>query len=314
MTGRSDSSLAAILLTQRLVESTADPLKASEYWDLLSLVSDPATLLGADVATIISFGVLADSAARLRQRLEAATSLAFELDRMEQSGIRVVASVDDEYPAGLAALGHGAPPLLYVAGDTSLLAADLLGVVGSRDVAEHAADAAAAAAREAARNGVGVVSGGAPGVDRLAMSAAVDAGAVSVGVMADSLLRTVRDPEVRRAVIEGSACLCTPYKPSAGFSGANAMGRNKLIYALSVATLVVASEVESGGTWAGAVEALRAGIAPVIAWVGEGATPGNERLTTLGAVPLRAVEDLFPLPSALPIRVVEPPQQLTLDV
>lgn len=42
------------------------------------------------------------------------------------------------------------------------------------------------------------------------------------------------------------------------------MGRNKLVYALSKATVVVASSEGSGGTWAGAVEALEKGYCPVL--------------------------------------------------
>jgi len=53
------------------------------------------------------------------------------------------------------------------------------------------------------------------------------------------------------------------------------MGRNKLIYAMSTATLVVECEEGSGGTWAGAVEALRGRTAPVIAWTGVGAVRGT---------------------------------------
>lgn len=65
------------------------------------------------------------------------------------------------------------------------------------------------------------------------------------------------EPETRSAVIEGQACLCTPLKPSAGFSVANAVGLNKVVYGLSNATLVVASDLKKGGTWAGAHEAIR---------------------------------------------------------
>ena len=46
MSSHSDTSLAALLLTQRLVETAAQPLKASEYWAVLDKVHDPATLLG----------------------------------------------------------------------------------------------------------------------------------------------------------------------------------------------------------------------------------------------------------------------------
>ena len=295
--GRTDASLAAMLLTQRLVDASAQPLKAAEYWDLLAAVPDPSALLGLTVDACLGLGVAPDVAERAVQLLDAATAFAFELDRLEQSGVRVIPSVDDAYPTALRALERAAPPLLYAAGDVSLLSAELLGVVGSREVDDAGAEVAKAAAAGAARNGIGVVSGGAKGVDRLAMNAAVEAGGTAVGVLADSLLRTTRDPDVRRLVTDGVVCLCTPYKPSTGFTVANAMGRNKLIYALSAATLVVACEAEKGGTWAGAVEALRQGIAPVLVWTGDGAGDGNRRLASMGGRGVSSVDAIFPLPA-----------------
>ena len=49
MASRSDSSLASLLLVQRMVDAGAVPLKASEYWDVVEAVDDPAKLLGLDV-------------------------------------------------------------------------------------------------------------------------------------------------------------------------------------------------------------------------------------------------------------------------
>ncbi len=42
------------------------------------------------------------------------------------------------------------------------------------------------------------------------------------------------------------------------------MGRNKLIYSLSVGMLVAECEKDKGGTWSGAVEALRQQTPPVL--------------------------------------------------
>lgn len=219
--------------------------------------------------------------------LDAATALALALEATEQSGVQAVSALDERYPTGFKArLGRAAPPILYTVGDLDLFGQDALGIVGSRAVDDDGADIAGVAAREAVAHGWGVVSGGAKGVDRLAMHAALEAGGSVSGVLADSLSRTVKDAEVRRAITAGSLCLITPYKPSAGFSVANAMGRNKLIYALSTGTLVVASDLEKGGTWGGAVEALKQRIAPVLVWRGPGGGQGNERLVELGAVHL----------------------------
>jgi predicted Rossmann fold nucleotide-binding protein DprA/Smf involved in DNA uptake len=177
-----------------------------------------------------------------------------------------------------------------------LLSTDLLGLVGSRDIDHAGTDVAKRAAESAVSQGFGVVSGGAKGVDRVAMNAALEAGGHVVGVLADSLVRSTRDPEVRRAVADGRVCLCTPYAPSAGFTVGQAMGRNKLIYALARAALVIASDLEQGGTWAGASEAITQRITPVAVWTAGGKGPGNDRLVTLGGTPIAGLDELFPLP------------------
>jgi len=162
--------------------------------------------------------------------------------------------------------------------------------------------------------GFGIVSGGAKGVDRLAMNAALDAEAPVVGALADSLARVTNDPDVRRGITDGRVAFCTPYKPTAGFSVANAMGRNKLIYALSRTTVVVASDMETGGTWAGAIEALRQKTSPVVVWTEDGAGPGNAELVRRGATPLTVVEDLFPLGELTQLEDGVAAGQLSLDL
>jgi predicted Rossmann fold nucleotide-binding protein DprA/Smf involved in DNA uptake len=246
--------------------------------------------------------------------------MAFELDRLRQSGISVVSALDEVYPERLRRLlGDGAPPLLYVAGDVSLFAGESLAIVGSRSVDEAGAEVARRAAREAAQRGWSVVSGGARGVDQLAMSAAWEAGGNVVGVLSEGLGRALRSPENRAAVLGGRALLCSPYKPTAGFSAGNAMGRNKIVYALSRVALVVASDEGSGGTWAGATEALARRLTPVAVWNGEGAGPGNASLVGRGAIPVGDVHGLFDIGAqAAHVRKLDilrhPPTQLGLDM
>jgi predicted Rossmann fold nucleotide-binding protein DprA/Smf involved in DNA uptake len=317
MSPRGPSSLAALLLCQRLQPTSAAPLKSSEYWALLEAVGDPAALLGLDAAAIAGrFGIDAVLAERVAKLLDAATGFALRLEEAEQQGLRLAAAVDDSYPQALIdRLARRAPPLLYLVGDPTLLEADQLGIVGSRDVSDQAAEVAHQAATAAVDAGFGVVSGAAKGVDRLAMGTALEAGGTAVGVLADSLVRMTRDPQVRRAVTDGRLCLCTPYKPSAPFSAANAMGRNKLIYALSKATLVVTAAAETGGSWAGAVEAIRQATAPVLVWTGPGAGPGNALLSQRGGIGVGQLAELFPLPAAPPPRAPRSStDQLALEV
>ena len=51
------------------------------------------------------------------------------------------------------------------------------------------------------------------------------------------------------AYLDGQLVLASPYDPSAGFNVGNAMQRNKFIYALADAALVVNSDLNRGGTW-----------------------------------------------------------------
>ena len=70
------------------------------------------------------------------------------------------------------------------------------------------------------------------------------------------------------------------------------MGRNKIIYGLSCCTVVVASDYETGGTWAGATEALKSRYGRVASWMGPGSGPGNSALVKRGAVELSDVAEL----------------------
>ncbi len=225
--------------------------------------------------------------------MDRATAVAFELDRLEQSGIKTLTAFDQHYPrAWLDRLRSKAPPLVHAAGALDLLDAPGLGVVGSRDVSQAGGEVAREVARLAARRGLPLTSGGARGVDQLAMDAAFEAGGAVVGMLAESLLRKLKSPDVRRAVYEGSTVMCTPYSPNAPFSAGNAMGRNKLIYAQAALTVVVASDDGSGGTWSGATEALKNGYGLVAVWRGDGEGPGNESLERRGAIPVASLADI----------------------
>ena len=254
----------------------------------------PGALLGmsaAAVAAVLDADADLDAdhagAERVTRLLARSGQLAIELDRLAARGIGVVTLADEAYPAHLRdRLGREAPPLLFLAGDRSLLGAGGVAIVGSRDVDPAGAAFAEAVAADAARAGRVVVSGGARGVDQLAMRAALGAGGSVVGLLPEGIERRVREPETRAAIAGGVAVLASPYHPGAGFSAGAAMGRNKLIYALADVAVVVASAAETGGTWAGAVETLRGRWVPLFVRRADPMPDGNRRLIERGALPL----------------------------
>lgn len=313
-TTQRDNALASILLTTRLLRRDAAALSPSEYWQLIACIPDPGSLLGSPEGQIKSLPKEV-SADRVIELLDGATALAMQLEKLSQSGIRVISSFDENYPSRLVdRLGPAAPPVLYVAGSMVKLQKDGVGIVGSRNVGSAAREVAADVARVVAAAGLSVVSGVARGIDQIAMSAALEAEGHVIGIPAESMNKLVRDPNVRRAITGDQMCLVTPFIPSAGFSVGAAMGRNKLIYALSSATLVVTSEEGKGGTWSGATEALEKGYGPVGAWTGVGAGEGNVRLIRRGATPITEPSAILAIERSEAAAPVTPPSQLRMSL
>ena len=299
---RDDDSLATILLVSRLCADGVRPLRASEFWNLTELISTgPGVFLNLSQGQLMrDYDLREDLTARVAELVGRATALAFELERLEQSGIKSLTAFDEHYPREwLVRLGSKAPPLMHAAGAVELLDSPGLGVVGSRDVSQAGGEIAKDLARTGARLGLPLVSGGARGVDQLAMDAAIETGGAVIGILADSLLRKLKRPEVRRAVHDGNTVMCTPYAPGAPFSAGNAMGRNKLIYAQAALTVVIASDNGTGGTWSGASEALKRGFGSVAVWRGPGEGPGNAPLQEQGATPVSKPDDLESLLDSL---------------
>lgn len=301
MAARTDASLAALLLVQRLVRLEPAPLSDGELWRVLGH-GDPARLLGLDAAEVTQLlGGDPVLGARVASRLEAATAVAFALEDWERRGLTVLTPLDDAYPERVRErLGSAAPGLLHVTGPPEHLATAGVAVVGSRDVSDEGSAAAESLARAVAAGGLTLISGGARGVDATAMSAAYEAGGVVVAVLAEGLERRIRRPETRQAVASGRVTLASPYAPTAGFSAGAAMARNKVVYALARTAVVVATAQGQGGTWEGATEALRRNLTDVAVWQGPGAGPGNAALADRGARSVSDPADVLTAPANLP--------------
>lgn len=281
------------------------PLSAREWHELsrkisASTLAAPGGLLGLGVLELAAqLEIPTADAERIHHLLEDTDSIAIEVERLTGLGITSVTCVDDDYPSRLTeSLKHLAPPVLFVAGELALLNRGGVAVVGSRSVDERGKTFAEEIGHKCAELSVTVISGGARGTDAIAMGASLSAGGAALGVLADSLERTVRAPNLGDALSDGKLALVTPYSPSAGFSIGAAMGRNKLIYGFADYAVVVSSEVEKGGTWAGATEALKSGSCPVFVRIGDDVPAGNHALLKKGASPinesdLKVIDDLL---------------------
>ena len=300
---------AILLLTAPLIagrsETSSDLLTPGEYNRLARQLRDqqkqPADLIGTEAKEIV--GRCAQVVGRVR--LEALLGRGFLLSQAvagwNARAIWVVSRADGAYPRRLKGrLKEDAPPLLYGCGEAALLESGGLAVVGSRQVDDELLTYAEAVGRLAATAGRTLISGGARGIDQAAMRGAGQAGGTAIGVLADSLERAALAREHRQGMMDGQLTLVSPFDPAAGFNVGHAMQRNKLIYALADAALVVSSDYNKGGTWAGAVEQLeKFTFGPVFVRIGGNVGKGNEALIRKGAHPWPEPKDGEALQTAI---------------
>ena len=188
---------------------------------------------------------------------------------------------DEDYPSGWRTrLGAAATPCLWRDGDLPPAGAPWVGVVGSRNPAEWAVAAAIHHGRAAASFGAVLVSGGAQGVDTIAARAAHSMGGHVVQIVPCGLR-----VHPGSGLPAGPRVLnLSPAAPGAPFSAALAKERNALIYAASIATIVVQPRRGEGGTWCGAVDAIRRRLTCVCAVAAPGESAENEAVSALRAL------------------------------
>jgi predicted Rossmann fold nucleotide-binding protein DprA/Smf involved in DNA uptake len=173
--------------------------------------------------------------------------------------------------------------VLFGCGNRNLLNQGGVAVVGSRNAADQEVAFATKLGNDAALQGLSTVSGGARGVDEAAMLGALDREGMVVGVLADGLLRAATSARYRNHLMANNLVLVSPFNPEAGFDVGHAMARNRYIYSLSDAAIVVSSGRDKGGTWNGAIENLKEGWVPLWVKLHPDVDSGNAELVRRGA-------------------------------
>lgn len=291
----SPNTQAILLLTAPLIagrgQSSAELLSPGEYKRLARHLRDmkrqPADLLAPEAAELLRACQPIIETDRLQRLLGRGFLLSQAIERWQARAIWVISRADADYPRRLKArLREDAPAVLYGCGQVGLLETGGLAVVGSRHVDDALLDYTTAIGRLAARAGRTLVSGGAKGIDQAAMRGALETGGQAVGVLADGLEKTAMNRDHRKPLMEGRLVLISPYDPGARFNVGHAMQRNKLIYALADTALVVNSDFDKGGTWAGAKEQLdKLRLVPVYVRATGAPSKGLDALRDKGALP-----------------------------
>lgn len=237
-------------------------------------------------------GLSSDVAARWRRQALACDAEG-EVRRLESLGGRVLVHGEPGYPSLLASVAD-APLMLSAQGRLDSLPG--VAVVGSRVPTAYGRRVAKSLAGGAARRGAAVVSGLARGVDAVAHEAALDAGGATWAVLGSGL-GEVYPPENRdlaRRIVDEGGCVLSEYPCATMPAPGLFPRRNRIVAALSWATVVVEGRAVSGSLLT-AKNALEYG-REVLAVPGPIDSPMSEaphRLIRDGARPVFSVEDVL---------------------
>ncbi len=279
----------AILLLCGMPGKPEKILTQTEYTQLVCWLMKaelrPSNLLESDnIAAAAKGAMLAKQ--RLKTLLGRGVQLGFAIEEWQRNGIWIMSRSDKDYPECYKKhLRKQAPPLLFGVGNRDLLKGGGLAIIGSRNVDEEGETFTRRVAGLCAINKTSVISGGARGVDQIAVNESIKQGGFNIAIVADNLLKKSLERDNRNAIANQQLLLLSSFHPQAHFTVGSAMGRNKLIYAMADYALVVSAEAKKGGTWTGAVEELKRENSKRVFIRAEGNVPaGNKQLLELGGI------------------------------
>ena len=155
---------------------------------------------------------------------------------------------DELWPRRLDDLGESRPLGLWYQGDPRVLARMGLGIVGSRDASAYGRRIATDLAFELASAGLGIVSGGALGIDAAAHRGALAADGYTVAVAAGGADRfyPASHADLYLDILRRGGALCSESPPGAAPHRHRFLSRNRIIAALAEAIVVVEAPHRSG--------------------------------------------------------------------
>lgn len=166
----------------------------------------------------------------------------------EKHNIMVYFYGKENYPERLLHI-HTPPPTLYVKGDISKIDnTKSVGIVGTRRPSSYGIEVAEWFSREFSKNGVSIVSGGAYGIDTVALKGAVEENAYAISVLGNGLLNPYpsSNRKLFKEIVEKGGAVVSEFPPEERPNKENFPKRNRIISALSDVILVVEAGEKSG--------------------------------------------------------------------
>ena len=291
-----DDGYAAMLLTMALSpnkEEYARPLSTAEFRRFEAAARESryhgiGKLLNLDISGLMMYlGLPEEEAYRAFTLLHRGVQLSYALEGFAAEGIEVVTQYDAEYPERLRRkLGASAPPAFYRCGNAALLERPSVAIVGISGVrtTPQARATIETLVRGAVQRGYGILTGGEPGVSRMAANLVAELGGTLVDILGGGMREHLRDDGIALLVGGGSGLALSLEHPDAMFTVPHAIARNRLLFSLADAAFVFNTDGRRGE-----LDALQNRTCDwIYAWE---PFAGNKPLIARGAVPFGALTD-----------------------
>lgn len=228
------------------------------------------------------------------------------LEQNQDKGVEAIGLWSENYPSSLRQI-KDPPVVLYVRGDAQALGSKLIvAIVGTREPSDFGGRSAHRLAGRFVSEGFTVVSGLAKGVDAAAHLGCLDAGGLTIAIMAHGL-DTVYPAENRKLaerIVESGGCLISEYPSGTRPMRQFFVDRDRLQSGLSLGVVVIETD-EKGGTMHTVGFCLEQGrkLACLVhpsGYEGHAKSRGNRKLLREGkAQPISDGEDLLAFSNSL---------------
>lgn len=231
---------------------------------------------------------------RIEHLLLRAEEIGAELEALAGKHIYVVTRAEKRYPTKLLkAMGKYAPPVLFVCGPLQPLEEKTAAIVGTRKTDPSIEEFTRKQAKIVAQNGCCIVSGGARGVDTIAIDTGLKYGGKTAIFISDHMLAFVENKQNAEYISRGQMTVLSSIHPQSVFRGYHALERNKYIYSCADYAIVVSAGDQTGGSYHGAEECLKKNYTRLYVREEEGVSPGNLKLIAMGAKRLNTGHELI---------------------
>jgi DNA processing protein len=210
--------------------------------------------------------------------------------------VNTLTLISTDYPEILRNIPVAPKKLFYIGNLSALLELPRLAVVGSRKVTPYGRAVTNKLTREAAEQGIVIVSGLALGVDGLAHEAALEAGGKTIAVLPSGLDRIypASHHNLAKRILDQGGALVTEYPERTEPFKSNFLQRNRIISGLSDGILIPEAAARSGSLNT-ANHALEQGrtVMAVPGNITSLLSSGTNNLIKAGAIPVTELSDIL---------------------